>query len=255
MLITAIANQKGGVGKTLTTLTLGALLADSGQRVLLIDLDPQSSLTQSAGINAPTNSLGDVIGGAEPGPLAMPAIIQTITPGLDLAPSDLTLAGCELGLVQRWGREQVLAGALAGLDGYDLVLIDCPPSLGLLTVAALTAAHNVIIPTLPAAADLRGLKLFLGTLDKIRQSGLNPGLNLTGVIITQYDNRLLAHKEALDVLEAAGLPVLLPPVPRSVKAQEAAGAKLPLPTYDPNGRVTAAYSDIATNLLARWTHG
>lgn len=251
MITIAIANQKGGVGKTLSALTLGSLLAATGRHVLLIDLDPQSSLTQSAGISSPANSLADVIGGAEPGTLALPAIIQTISPGLDIAPSDLTLAGCELGLVQRWGREQVLAGALAGLDGYDLVLIDCPPSLGLLTVTALTAANHVIIPTQPAAADLRGLKLFLGTLDKIRAAKLNPGLNLIGVIITQYDGRLLAHKEALEVLEAAGLPVLMPPVPRAVKAQEAAGAKVPLTTYDPNGRATAAYVEIANNLLAR----
>ena len=250
MITIALANQKGGVGKTTSTLALGSLLAQSGRRVLLVDMDPQSSLTQWLGIN-PASSLADVIGGAESGTLAMPAIIRQLSPGMDLAPSDLTLSACELGLVQRWGRENVLKAALSKVPDYDVCLVDCPPSLGLLTVAALTAAAGVLVPTLPAAADLRGLRLFLGTLEKLKAAGLNPGLQLVGIIVCQYDKRLNSHKQALEAIQAAGLPVILPPVPRSVRAQEAAGAKQPLTAYDPSGRGTGAYQEITGDII-KW---
>lgn len=247
MITLCIANQKGGVGKTTTTATLGTLFAESGWRVLLVDADPQSSLTQALGIDAGGHSLAEVFGDVNPGKLPLDAVICNIQPRLDLAPSDLALANTELGLIMRLGRETVLQQALGSVAGrYDLVLIDCPPSLGLLTVNALAAARAVIVPTLPAAADLRGLALFLSTIDQVRQ--LNPSLELAGVVITQFDSRLSAHQEAYQTLQETGLPVLLPPIPRSVRVQESLGLNRPLIEYDPAGKPTAAYRELSKGI-------
>lgn len=247
----AIANQKGGCGKTTTTLALGAGLAETGRRVLLVDIDPQSSLTQWLGVHPNGGGLADVLGGADPGSQTMAGIIQPVKPGLDLAPADIALSGCEVNLVQRWGREFVIKSALEQVaNNYDVALLDCPPSLGVLTIAALTAAQGVIVPTLPAAADLRGLRLFLDTLQKVR-AALNPGLDLAGVVVVQFDKRLTAHNMALDALQSAGLPVWLPTVPRSVRVQEAAGVHDALTEYDPSGKATAAYNEL-TNEVIKW---
>jgi chromosome partitioning protein len=211
MQIVAIANPKTGVGKTATTYALGSELAQRGRRVLLVDLDPQASLTAFCGVEDTAGaSLAEVLGGALPGSVAAWDILREILPGvyLFLAPADLALAGAELGLTARMGREIALRRVLDRLqDAFDVGLIDCPPNLGLLTLNALTAAQGVLIPTKPRIVDLRSLWLFLGTLERVKQE-LNPGLETIGVLVTYYDWRLAHHREAIEVMRAARLPIL-----------------------------------------------
>lgn len=227
MIIIAIANQKGGVGKTTTAINLSAALADLGRRVLLIDCDPQSSLTQALNVgDLSGHSLADVIGGAQPGRLALQSITLKIADRVYLAPSDLELAGAELGLVQRLGREFALKKVLASVKGYDVCLLDCGPSLGLLVVNALVSARWVICPTLPSALDLRGVKLFLKSIGDI-QSELNPSLALLGLVVCQFDKRLNSHKSALEDIQASRLPVL-GTIRKSIKTSDAAGSGQPV---------------------------
>lgn len=246
MFTIAIANQKGGVSKTTTTSALGAALALAGQRVLLLDLDPQCSLSQSLGVNAEDKSLAEVLGTSKPGKLTIKGILCEVRPGLHLAPGDLALSLTESGLMLRMGRENVLKQALAGLNGlFDLALIDCPPTLSILTVNALAAADAVIIPTLPAPNDLRGLQMFLTTLEEIRP--INPGLEMLGLIVSQYDQRTNSHKQAMAALERAGLPIL-GAIPKTIKVQESQAARQLLPDYDPGGKATEAYQHIAEGI-------
>jgi len=250
MLIIAIANQKGGVGKTTTAAALGEILA-ADRRVLLVDMDPQASLSQSMGISSPGQSIADVIGADKRGSLQLSQVIKPIADNLALAPSDIDLASCELGLVQRIGRENILARALApAASMFDVCLLDCPPSLGLLTINALTAARGVIVPTLPAAADLRGVRMFIETIERVRSEGINPTLEIIGVLVVQYDSRLLAHGEALETIKSAGLPIL-GTIPRSVRVQESAAAKQPVTVYDPTGKPSEAYKD-TTRKVIKW---
>ena len=248
MKIIAIANQKGGVGKTATAAALGDLLAQHGRRVLLLDLDPQSSLTQGLGIEARGASLAEVIGGAKRGPLTMQQIIRPLGDRLDIAPADIALAGCEMGMIERLGRENIVKATLRDLQGYDVVIIDCPPALSLLTVNGLIAAHGVIVPTLPAAADLRGVRLFIDTLNQVRNE-LNPLLELIGILFVQYDPRLNAHVLASDELAAAGWPVI-GKIPRSVKVQESSAALQPVTRYDPNSKPAQAYIELERKITS-----
>lgn len=228
MKILAIANQKGGVGKTTTTLNLGACLAALGRHVLLCDLDPQSSLTLSTVGDSSGRSLAEVLGDSQPGKLALSKVIRNLSPGVDLVPGDMALARSELGLVTRYKREDVLKRALATAQGYDLAIIDSPPSLGLLTINGLAAADAVICPTLPTALDLRGVGLFLDSLEDIRNNELNPTLKLLGILITQYDPRLTLHRSAMADIQKAGLPLFPVAIGKSIRAAATAGAGQPL---------------------------
>lgn len=248
----AITNQKGGVGKTTTTAALGAILANQGWNVLLVDLDPQASLTQMFGVQADGKSLAEVLGGAQGGTLALEQIIQPLRACLSIAPSHLRLSATELSLVQRWGRETLLRNALESLVGYDVVLIDCPPSIGMLTANGVVAAQGVIVPSLPSEADLWGVNLFLNTLNRVRSERLNEGVELLGILVVQFDGRTREHNRLLEVLDTVEHPVL-GVIPRSVKAQEAVTAKMPVTEYDPKCKPSLAYYDVARK-VTRWLH-
>jgi len=247
MQIISIANHKGGVGKTATTHALGAGLAELGQNVLIIDLDPQASLSGACGFSGSDPSLADVMGGDKKGTVKLEGIVKRVSENLSLAPSDLSLAGTDRGLYQRLGRENVLKRALETVSAsFDVCLIDCPPSLSLLTVNALNAAHGVLIPTQPAAADMRGLKMFFNTLDDM--SELNPDLEIIGVLPTFYDGRLNHHNAAIETMSGAGLPMLSSRIGRSVKVQEAAGHAESITEYDPKNKRATEYKALAKEI-------
>jgi chromosome partitioning protein len=242
MKIICLASQKGGVAKTTSTHALGSLLAERGRSVLLVDLDPQSSLTNAAGIDdAADHSMAEVLIEGS----ALAGIIQTVAPGLDIAPSDIRLAEAELQLVGKIGREVVLKDALGPLRGrYDYVLIDCPPSLGLLTVNAMTAASDLLIPARAEYLSLRALVLLLSTINEVRAK-LNRDLNIIGILVTFHDTRVLHHAEVLEAWRLAELPVLSMMVRRTVRAAEAPAFKQAINEYDPTSPATAAYRELA----------
>lgn len=243
MFTIAIANQKGGTGKTATAAALGAILANNGRRVLLLDADPQASLTLATVGSCEGHNLAQVINGAA----KLADVVKGIRPGLDIAPADIALASSELSLVARMAREMVLSRALATVGSrYDLALIDCPPSLGLLTINALTAADGVIAPVLPAVSDLRGLQLFTESIDQVKD--INPRLELIGVLVCQFDPRINSHNQVLEMIRGAGLP-LLATIARSVRVAEASGARQLLPEFDPAGKPTAGYLELSKKVI------
>lgn len=249
--IITIANHKGGTGKTATTHALGAVLASGGRQVLLVDVDPQASLTAACGVNAAGASLAEVLGISAPGNMPLARAIRDLGGGLHLAPADIALAATELGLVTRMGRESVLKKAVATVTAdFDVALIDTPPSLGLLTLNALTAAEAVLIPTQPQVVDLRGLRLFLDTLKNI-QAELNPELEILGILVTFYDRRLTHHQAAMEAMRDAGLPLLPVMIGRSIRVAEAAAHSETVVTYEPRNPQAEAYRELG-EVVQRW---
>ena len=249
--IVAFANQKGGVGKTTTAVNAAVSLAQRGYRVLLIDADPQGNATSSLGIDklAVERSIYDVLIDGLP---FSEAIRTTDRPGLDLVASTPMLAGAEVELVDAERREGRLRQALAGmLAHYDVVLIDCPPSLGLLTVNALTAARSVVVPIQCEFLALEGLGQLMTTIDLVKR-GLNPPLDVTGVLMTMFDarTRLSAHVVA-EVRRYFPHRMFTAVVPRSVRLAEAPSYGQAIVEYDPSSRGAEAYEAFVTELTTR----
>lgn len=209
--VIAVANQRSGVGATATVLSIGRALSERGHRVLMVDLDPQASLTAVCGVEHTASvSMGEVLGGTLPGKISLREILREIAPGrgLLLAPSDPALAYTEMGLLSRLGRDLVMQRALDQVRAqFDVILIDCPPSIGMLTLSALQAADGVLIPAKPEVNDLRALWIFLASLEKIKQE-LNTRLDVIGVMITSFNYRLEHHKAVLASMRAAGLDMI-----------------------------------------------
>src|SRR5437764_4375206 len=244
--VISFANQKGGVAKTTTTLNLGVAFAEQGLKVLLVDLDPQGNLTMSQGMNpdAIERSMFDVLVHRLP--------VQEVVhhTEVDLAVSSIDLAGAELALSSMIGRERALEKALADVKGgYDYVLIDTPPSLGLLTINAFVAATGVIVPVQCEYLSLRGLVQLENTLSMIREN-LNPHVEIQGILPTMFDKRLLHSREAVEILkENFGDLVLQTKIRKTVRYAEAPVKGMSVLKYDPSGEAAGMYRDLAKDVL------
>ena len=248
--VIAVFNQKGGVGKTTSCISIGAALADAGYRVLLVDFDPQGSLT--VGLTG-AHELPQTIYEALLGNLsARDVLLKTGTPGMDLLPATIELSAAEMQLVNEVGRDQTLARLLAPILGdYDVVLIDCLPSLGLLAVNALAASDGVLIPLQCEYYALRGMALLFATIQKVKER-INARLQIEGIIPTMYDQRSTHHREVLSrVLEAFGDLTFHTAVPKTVKFPEATVATEPITTYAQNSPGAVAYRRLAAELAER----
>lgn len=252
--VLAMVNQKGGVGKTTSTINLGAALAELGRKVLLVDFDPQGALSVGLGVNplqldqTVYNVLMERSVGVED------VMLKTGVAGLDLLPSNIDLSAAEVQLVTEVAREQVLAGALNAVrDEYDYVLIDCQPSLGLLTVNALTAARGVIIPLECEYFALRGVALLMQTIDKVRER-LNPALEVEGILATMYDGRTIHGRQVLERLVSAfGETVFHTVINRTIRFPETTVAGEPITSYATNSTGATAYRQLARELIYRET--
>ncbi len=244
--VIAFANQKGGVAKTTTTLNLGVAFAEQGKRVLAVDLDPQGNLTMSQGWNPDEidRSMFDVLVHRLP----VTEIIRTNE--LDVAVSSIDLAGAELALSSMIGRERALEKALQAVqESYDFILIDTPPSLGLLTINALVAAQGVIVPVQCEYLSLRGLVQLENTLSMIREN-LNPNVSIQGILPTMFDKRLLHSREAVEILkENFGDLVLETKIKKTVRYAEAPVKGQSIIKYDPSGDAAEMYRELAKEVL------
>jgi chromosome partitioning protein len=252
--VIAMCNQKGGVGKTTTTINLGAALAEVDRRVLLVDFDPQGALSVGLGVNP--HELDRTVYNLlmERAVTADDVLLKTNVAGLDLMPSNIDLSAAEVQLVGEVAREQTLQRVLAPvLADYDYVLIDCQPSLGLLTVNALTAAHSVVVPLECEFFALRGVALLMDTIYKV-QERLNPQLELEGILATMYDSRTVHGREVLArVVEAFGEKVFHTVIARTVRFPETTVVGEPITTYASRSTGATAYRQLARELISRET--
>lgn len=249
--IIAIINQKGGVGKSTTAINLGAALGEMGKQVLLVDLDPQGNCSSGLGVEKSLiqQCIYDVLLNDIP---LEEVIIPDIAEGLDIAPATINLAGAEVELVSEMARENRLKDAVGSMRGkYDFILIDCPPSLGLLTVNALVAADKLLIPIQCEFYALEGVTKLLESMKRVK-SRLNPTLDIYGILLTMYDSRTTLSKQVVDeVREYFGRLVFSTPIPRTVKLSEAPSFGQPITQYDPKGRGALSYIELAKEVIAR----
>ncbi|MFC4859142.1 ParA family protein [Actinophytocola glycyrrhizae] len=250
--VIALCNQKGGVGKTTSTINLGAALTEFGRRVLIVDFDPQGAL--SVGLGMPAHLLEKTIYNViiERSISTDDAIIRTGVDNMDLLPSNIDLSAAEVQLVAEVGREHTLVRALRSvIDVYDYILIDCQPSLGLLTVNALAAADGVLIPLECEYFSMRGVALLTDTIEKVRER-LNPKLEITGILATMYDPRTLHSREVMSrVVERFGDVVFDAVINRTVRFPETTVAGAPITVWAPRSAGAKAYRQLAREVIAR----
>ena len=248
----AVVNQKGGVGKSTTAVSLGAALAESGHPVLVIDLDPQGNASTGMGIRHESRevTIYDVLVSDAP---ISEAIVQTPVPGLSAIPSTIDLAGAEIELVSAFSREQRLKKAIDSLEPgrFEFVLLDCPPSLGLLTVNALTAARELIVPIQCEYYALEGLSQLLRNVQLV-QRNVNPDLRLAGIVMTMFDPRTKLSQQVVDeVRKYFGTRVYDTIIPRNVRLSEAPGFGMPITVYDPKSKAADYYRSLSRELVAK----
>ena len=246
----AIAIQKGGVGKTTTAVNLSACLAELGKKVLLVDFDPQGNATSGYGIDREQldTTIYDVVIGAQ----AIADVLQSTEYGVDLVPANINLAGAEVELVSAAQREQRLQQALAPIqDAYDYILIDCPPSVGLLTLNALTAAQTIMIPVQCEFYALEGVSRMIKTMELVKEE-LNPAIAIEGILLTMYDSRTRLSEQVVgEVRNYFGEAVYQTMIPRTVRLSEAPSYGQPVIAYDPRSRGAMVYRELAKEVIAR----
>jgi len=251
--IVAICNQKGGVGKTTTTINLGAALAEQGRRLLLVDFDPQGAL--SVGLGIQPHDIDSTVYNLlmERDVTAKDVLFKTTVENMDLLPSNIDLSGAEVQLVHEVGREYVLGGALKSvLPEYDYILIDCQPSLGLLTINALACADSVLIPLECEYFAMRGVALLMETIAKVQQR-LNPRLTIDGLLGTMYDSRTLHTREVLgSIVNGFGDKVFHTVINRTVRFPDATVAGEPITSFDSASMGASSYRELAKEVLERW---
>jgi chromosome partitioning protein len=249
--VIAIVNQKGGVGKTTTAVNLGAALAVAERRTLVVDVDPQSNSTKGLGFG-PDPARPSVYDCLLDGGEGEVHLLETSVPGLHLLPSERDLLGAEVELVSMEGRERRLGNALAGVrDGYDFILIDCPPSLGLLTLNALVASDTLLIPVQCEYLALEGLSEVLATWQRVTKT-YNASLSLEGVLLTMFDERTnLSHQVAEEIRDHLGSKVFRTVIPRNVRLGEAPSFGKPILTYDIRSKGAEAYMSLAREIVER----
>jgi len=250
--VIAVCNQKGGVGKTTSTINLGAALAEYGRKVLLVDFDPQGGASVGVGVSPYDLELSVYNLLVDRGVNINQVKLKTDIPNLDVVPANIDLSAAEVQLVGEVARESILTRALRpALNDYDVILIDCQPSLGLLTVNALTAAQGVLIPLECEFLALRGVALLKDTIDKVEER-LNPDLRIDGILPTMFDSRTLHSREVVSrVYEAFGDTLLQTVIGRSVKFPDATVAAKPITGFAPNHPGAAAYRQLARELVSR----